>query len=252
LERIHLDQIGYDPKYYPRVNGKEDWYTVNIYKDALLAKPSLAFAWTPDHPERGFPPVVLVRATAKKWPYLLLDGLHRLRTYHAAEYDEIPAVVERLPESKWFARSAELNVISKRGLDKGDKAWIAKRLEADGYTFKEAADLLHMRVESLERIVADCTVKLKASGAKNIPNGRGNREVDGKHFGFLKAPFAEFAGTTTAETALSSQGPVASMDALGILDSCVAVLECGVDMTDEEVVQRIERIRALLPTAVLS
>lgn len=250
MKRIRIDQIGYDPDYYPRANGREDWYTVNVYKSALLANPSLAFGWTPEHPDRGFPPVVVVRATAREWLYLLLDGLHRLRTYHAAGYEDIPATVERLPESRWLARSVELNVAGKRGLDVGDKAFIARKLEAAGWAVGDVAALLQMQVETLEKIKASRVVKLTAGAARKIVPGRSNREIDGKHYGFLKAPFVPLAGTANVQEALEAQGPVAARDAAHVLDSAIAVLACGVDMADEEIARRVERLRELLPEPV--
>lgn len=235
LMTIPVDQIGYDVKFYPRVNGREDWYTVHQYKDALLADP-----------RKDFPPVVVVKATGKEYAYALLDGVHRTRAYHHAGREAIPAVIERLPESKWFARSVELNTIHGRRLDVGDKAWIAVRLEEDGFSIKEVADLLQMRVESLEKIKAMHVVKLTAKGTKNIPEGRGNRTAGKRHFGFLKAPFTDHAGMASAESALAVQSPVCSMSALNILDSAIAVLEAGVDLADADIAERVATIRKLV------
>lgn len=233
---IPLDQIGYDKKYYPRVNGIADWFTVNKYRDALLSDA-----------RKEFPPIVLVKVTGKKWAYMILDGLHRLTGYGAAQREVIPAEIEHLPESKWFARSVELNIIHGRQLDTGDKAFIAMRLESEGYSAEEAAKLLQMRVETMEKIKAQHIQRIKATGAKDIPEGRGHRVFGTKHFGFIKAPFKDFAGTSKGEEALLAQGPVSSSSVLNILDSCIAILECGVDMADEGIVTRIERIRAILP-----
>ena len=46
------------------------------------------------------------------------------------------------------------------------------------------------------------------------------------------------------ERVLVGQGPVHSKDAIGVLQSAVAVLECGVNMSDERIVELIERIRS--------
>ncbi len=232
---IPVDQIGYDPRYYPRVNGIEDWLTVHRYTDALKASPL-----------KEFPPVVVVRVHGRAYAYLLLDGLHRTKSYYNAGRETIPAVVERLPQSKWFARSVEMNASHGRTLDTGDKAWAAVRLEEDGYTIEQAAELLQMRVESLEKIKAEHVVKIKAKAAKSIPSGRGNREVGGGHMGFLKAPFTDFAGTATASGVLAVQESVAARTALSVLDSCIAVLECGIDLSDEKVRGRAERLKELV------
>ena len=235
-KNVPLEEIGFDPKFYPRVNGKEDWLTVHRYTDFLLSDPAA-----------DFPPVVLVRVVGKSYKYLMLDGKHRQSGYHGANRTTIPAVIESLPQSKWFARSVELNSAHGRTLDTGDKAFIAVRLEADGYSVADAARLLHMRVESLEKIKIGAIQKLKASGTKAIPIGRGNREVDGKHYGFVKAPFKDFTGSATAEDALQAQGPLASANVLQILDSCIAVLKCGVNMADADVAVRVAQIKGLLP-----
>jgi hypothetical protein len=232
---INLEEIGYDPKYYPRANGKEDWFTVNKYRDALLSDPA-----------KEFPPVVVVRSVGHREKYLLIDGKHRCEAYSQADRQQIPTIVERLPQSRWFARSVELNITHGRTLDVGDKAWIAVRLAEDGYSPEQAAGILQMRVETMEKIKAGSIVKLRAKAAKSIPFGRGNREVGESRFGFLKSPFKGFVGTATAESALAVQDPVAASDVLHILDSAIAVLECGVDTTEEEVVARISRLKELL------
>jgi hypothetical protein len=234
-KRIPIDRIGYDPRYYPRVNGSEDWLTVHRYTDTLKADD-----------KKEFPPIHVARATGKPYEYILLDGVHRTKSYHNAKRETIPAIVETLPQSKWFARSAELNVGHGRPLDSGDKAWIAIRLEEDGYTIGQAAALLQMRVESLEKIKADHVVKIKARASKKIPIGRSNRQVGEQNFGFLKSAFKDHAGHASAQGVLDVQGAVTSRTTLNILDSCIAALEAGVDMTDEEVVARIERMRVLM------
>src|SRR5262245_47563150 len=133
---VSLDDIGYEAHYYPRSNGREDWFTVHRYTDALQSDP-----------EKQFPPLVVVKATAKPYRYLILDGLHRLRAYHRAGREQVPIITETLPESKWFARSVELNAAHGRCFDVGDKAFIATRLEKDGYPLDQIASLLQMTAD---------------------------------------------------------------------------------------------------------
>src|SRR5690348_1563432 len=95
---INVEEIDYRPEFYPRANGDSEWITVHRYADALAADPS-----------KEFPPITVVRATGFEFKYLIIDGLHRLRAYFQAKRPQIPANVERLPRSKWFARSVELN-----------------------------------------------------------------------------------------------------------------------------------------------
>ena len=233
---LEIAKIDYDPKYYPRVNGAPDWITIIRYTEPLQLNPRFQM-----------PKVVVVRATGYKFPYVLIDGLHRLRSYVRAGRDRIPATEERIPQSKWLARSVELNAQHGRPLDTGDKAWIATRLQEEGWEVSKVADLLHMKVESLEKMMVTRCVRISSKAAEVIKIGRSNRKVNGKHYGFLKAPLVESNGTSKAEVALKTQHSVTSHDVLAVLDSMVSVLESGVvDMKDEEVAARIEAIRKLL------
>lgn len=248
MDRIPLDQITYDPQYYPRVNGHEDWLTVHRYKDALLADPKKADAnlkatkhWHP------FPPIIVVRVHGGKEKFLLLDGLHRLKAFAAGGQTHIYAEVERLPKSKWLARSAELNAIAKRGLDTGDKAWVCQRLEADGYERPAIATLLQMQVEALDKIMVTRCQKLRVEDAKKLPSGRANRKVNGKHVGFVKAPFSDLTGTDKGRLALQKQGACTSRDVAQILDAFIGALEAGaIDMTDPEIAERMRVIQEQL------
>lgn len=234
--KLKLEEIGCDPKYYPRVNGHEDWLTAYRYKEALIADPS-----------HEFPPVVVVRATGFEFPYVLLDGKHRTKAYASADRESIPASVERLPRSKWFARSVELNATHGRGLDTGDKAWIAERLNEEGYSDSDVAKLLHMPLESLEKIKATRIVKLTGAAKKVLAEGRGNRTLDRGHVGFLKGPLCAANGTTLAMEALAHQGHVSAHDVSDILDSFIAVLRSGVlDMTNLDIAVKMSAIRELL------
>jgi len=258
MQKIKISDVGYEPKYYPRVNAQEDWFTVNVYKDALVADPRRSDSKR--YPHIAFPPIHVVRATPKTfrknpYKYMVIDGLHRLRAFYAAGRTEIYAEVESLPESKWFARSVELNVASKRAFDTGDKAFIAKRLQEDGWEIKDVASLLLMRVESLEKIFISRCQKLRVTElVKAGREHRGNRKVNGAHYGFLKAPYAEagISGTSKGLEALTYQGSTTSTDVLQILDSFLGVLETGIlDLSNEEVKARVERIAELVSELAL-
>lgn len=240
---LPIDQIGYDPEFYPRVNGKEDWLTVHRYKEVLGSAP-----WKSDASKPGaFPPVIVVKASGYDWTYLILDGLHRLRAWEAAGLERIPAVIEALPKSKWLERSVELNVDSKRPLDSGDKRWVATKLMADGWTVSKVATLLCMEKASLEKLVATNITKLTQSSAKNILRGRSNREVNGEHYGFLKAPFSPISGTGNAQKALRTQAAVSCREANQIIESFIALLESrAIDPTDEHTSGLLNRVRELL------
>lgn len=232
---LDVNKIGYDPRYYPRVNGSPDWMTVLRYTEAL------EFGGDP------FPPIIVVRATGKNPPYLLIDGLHRLRAYVKAQREGIPVTVERIPQSKWLPRSVELNSVHGRPLDTGDKAWIATRLEEDGWKRTDIAGLLKMKVDSLERIVSSRCVRISDKMAEKLPEGRSNRKVNGNHVGFLKKPLIGASGSRAVYEALESQHSVTSHDVLAILDSMISVLRSGVvSMADEETVARVKTIKKLL------
>jgi hypothetical protein len=249
MQRIPLDQITYDPHYYPRVNGKEDWFTVNLYKDALVADPKKADAKAkPTGNWRPFPPIVVVKIAAG---FLILDGLHRLKAFAAAGLEVIYAEVERLPKSKWLARSVELNADQKRGLDTGDKAWVCQRLEAEGYSRKRIAGLLQMSVDTLDKIVVTRCQKLRVKDAKKLPTGRGNRQVNGGNMGFLKAPFGELTGTDKGRAALQVQQSCTARNVVQILDAFLGVLEAGaLDMTEPEITERMNAIQDKLGALV--
>jgi hypothetical protein len=248
MQRIKLEDIGYDPDYYPRVNGEEDWQTVYKYKEVLLADPSKADSskratkkWHP------FPPIVVVKVHGKPYKYLLLDGLHRVKAFAAADFEDIFAIVEKIPESKWLERSTELNVEESRGLGPGDKAFVAMRLEVQGWKIDKVAKLLQMSKESLERIKIERCHLLKITEAKRIKMGRGNREIGNKRYGFVKSPYRAVTGTSRAGKVLETQGPCSSRNVLSILDSFLVLLDNKlIDLTDEEVVERMVRIKELM------
>lgn len=243
MQHLEIKQVGYDQNFYPRANGKEDWLTVFRYKEAIVAHP-----WKADVRKRmAFPPIVVVRSTGYDWPYLLLDGLHRLRAFHNAGHEKIWAEVERLPQSKWLARSVELNIDSKRALDAGDKRWVAMRLKEDGWEDGQVATLLEMEPSSFQKLVSTGCQRLTAKQAEMVPEGRGNRKINGDRYGFLKAPFADATGTANAIPVLQSQGKVSSREPMQIVDSFLALLESGcVDMTNEELVEKLKSARSML------
>ena len=250
MKKIPLSKIDYDPQYYPRVNGKEDWMAVARYKEALEVDPSLA---DPKENKKAFPPIVVVWVLAKKM-WMLLDGLHRVRAFHAAGLTHIYAEVETIPKSKWMARAAELNVESSRALDDGDRAWICKRLEADGFKRDKIAKLLVMKMDRLERIMIERPHILKVKEAKIIKQGgRSHRKVNGKSYGFLKAPYKGLSGTNKGTEALMEQGCVNSSNVLQVLREAIAIARVGViDMTDEETAAAVVELVGLLePLAVV-
>lgn len=241
---LPIDQIGYDPEFYPRVAGKPDWLTVHRYKEALKSQP-----WKADASKPGaFPPVVVVKASGYDWPYLSLDGVHRQSAFAGAGLDKIAAIIETLPKSKWLERSVELNTDSKRPLDSGDKRFVTTKLMAEGWSAGKVATLLCMEKASLEKLIATNVTKLTHASAKSIPSGRSNREIRGEHYGFLKAPFSPISGTGNAQKALRSQSTVSCREATQIIESFIALLESkAFDLTDERTCDLLSRVHDLLP-----
>lgn len=239
---LPLDQIGYDPQYYPRVNGKEDWITVHRYKEALKSQPWKADAGKPG----AFPPIIVVKVTGYDWTYMSLDGLHRMRAWGGAGLEKIPAIIEALPKSKWLERSVELNIDSKRPLDSGDKRWVATKLAADGWKPGQIASLLCMERSSFDKLVATNIQKLTQASAKSILPGRSNRQVGKEHVGFLKAPFRELTAGN-AQKALRAQAAVSCREANQIIESFVALLESkAIDTTDEHTAELLTKVRNLM------
>lgn len=251
MQKISISDVGYEPKYYPRVNGHENWLTVLRYSNHLKVDPRRADPTK--HSNIAFPPITVVKASPKVWkkkkfPYMLLDGLHRIRAFHSADLTEIYAEVETLPESKWFARSVELNVDSKLPFDTGDLAFIAKRLEADGWSMDAIAKHLLIKVDALQKIYVTRCQKIKITKAtKNTVESRASREIGGERFGFLKSPLAKagLAGTSKGQQALLVQDSVNDSSVISILDSFLAILEGGiVDLSDDAVAGRMAKIAA--------
>lgn len=233
---IELDKIGYDPHFYPRVNGNPDWMTILKYTESLQS-----------NPKHEFPDVHVVRSMTTKEPYMLLDGLHRLRSYLKAGRQRIPAIEERIPQSKWFSRSVELNAEHGRQLDTGDKAWIATRLKDEGWEMGAVARLLRMKVESLEKIVVSHCVKISAKDAESIKEGRSNRKINGERYGFLKSALSGVSSKRQQIEALQTQHSITSHDVLAVLDSMISILKAGVvDAKNEEVAERIKEIKRLI------
>ncbi len=140
---IPLDDVEYDPKYQPRVEIDLEG-TVTRYAEALRSDPKF-----------DFPPIVVVKMVAKPVPYLVLDGTQRKFAYERAGRRRIPAVVEVLPESKWFARAVELNAAHGKPLTPEDQHKVIDRLQRDGWKADKIAALLKVRVESINQI-KDC------------------------------------------------------------------------------------------------
>jgi len=250
MRQIKISQIGYDPQYYPRVSKCEDWHTVHIYKEALVANPKSADSSAkPTKSWHPFPPITVVRVKGKPYLFMVLDGLHRLKAYTAAGFDMMWAVVETIPKSKWLARSVELNVPSQRGLDTGDKAWIAQRLKSEGWKLEKVAGLLQMKITSLEKIVVTRCHKLTSKDAKKIPEGRSNRRIDGASYGFVKGPFHEYTGTNKAIEVLEKQVGHPAANALDILDTFLTMLETDAfDRTNIEIASRLQRVEDFFQT----
>ncbi len=248
MRSVNLSKIKYDPQYYPRVNGKEDWMTVLQYKEALEADPTLADSKTN---KDAFPPIVVV--TLPNGFFLLIDGLHRMKAFIALGLETIYAEVEQIPKSKWLVRSVELNIPNGRRLDNGDKAWVAQRLEAEGMSKKQIASLLKMQVTTLEKMVMKRAQRLTIKEAKDMPVGRSNRKVNGKHFGFLKSPLQAAANTDRAIDALRAQHSLSNRTVVQVLDSAIAIFKAGVvDTKDEEVAGKVKELKELMePVLVL-
>jgi hypothetical protein len=248
MQKVKIESVGYDPKYYPRVNKREDWKTVYRYSEAVNTNKRLADSSAKQTKNfRPFPPVVVVRAKGYPFKFLLIDGLHRTKAFHKAGLEEIWAEIETIPQSKWLARSVELNVPSHRGLDTGDKAWIAQRLKAEGWEIEKVASLLQMKVTSLEKMVVTRCHKLYVNDAKKIPEGRGNRKINGDHYGFVKQPFQGFTDTDKAPEVLRRQAKCPATEVIALLDTFLTLLETdGFDRTDDEVESRMAKIEEII------
>lgn len=236
--------VGFDAKYYHRLNpDADDWPQIHERVDALKADPEFDMA-----------PITVVRWSRGKLPFMLIDGLYRLRAYHAAGRTRIPAtVVSGVPQSQWFQRGVEIQMKYQflKRLDPQDKAYIATKLQAEyGWTIAQAAALLRVTPGAMQKMVAKRAVPLTAGQAVPLV-AKGSHEVrrlGGQDFGFLKAPFTESNGSPAVVNALAEQAPVAATGPLQVLDSFLALLRSGcLDMADQAVKDRVSEIKRLLP-----
>ena len=236
-------QVGFDEKFYHRVELEpKDWQHIYQASDALKADPNF-----------NLDPIIVVRWTGGEQSHMLLDGLYRLRIYHAAGRDRIPAtVLTGLPRSQWFAHGVEMQMRYQfhKNLTAGDKAFIALKLTKEqGWSLAKAAQLLRATQPAVQRMLAGKAIPLTASQAIPLRVGYSKRTIGTQDFGFLKGPVRGANGTKAhALAALAAQDSVAAMDPIQILDSFIALLKSGcVDMTDQDVAQRVLEIKQLLP-----
>ncbi len=241
MQKIRISIVGWDPRFYPRHSGEEDWVTVLKYYNALDAEPKKA---NPNNKKADpFPPIIVIKAVAKPYTYLLLDGLHRLKAFIKAGIGFIYAEVERLPESKWLARATELNIIGKRVLTNMDIASISVRLSKGGYTNKQIAKLVNLTPERLERIIIERVVKVKqVKGEQPIRN-----KWNGGDTVILKAPFKHLSGTVKAEQLEKYQRKFNDLNAVHILGAAADLLESdALDLADQNVIEVLDRLKEAL------
>jgi len=236
-------QVGFDEKYYHRVELEpKDWQHIYQASDALKADPSF-----------DLDPIIVVRWTGGKQPHMLLDGLYRMRIYHAAGRDRIPALVlSGLPRSQWFAHGVEIQMRYQfhKNLTPGDKAFIALKLTKEqNWSLADAAKLLKTSTVALQRMLAGKAVPLIASQAIPLRVGYSRRLIGSQNYGFLKGPVRGANGSKAAAlAALAVQDHIVATDPFQVMDSFLALLKAGcVDMTDQGVVARITEIKQWMP-----
>jgi hypothetical protein len=237
---IPLDQIAFDPDFYPRCSGEADWQTVMIYHQAIQTNP-----WKADYRKKhAFPPITVTKPPGFQVPFLGLDGLHRLGAWKAAKFERIPAFIENLPKSMWLRRATELNLISQRPLNSRDKTRLIAKFREEGWEKEKISGFLMIKMESCEKMVHKGLVKLSNKAAKKIPKGPSNQLIGINSFGFLKAPFHD---SEDRATALMVQSPVAAMNVDQIMDSFIAVLESRcIDLSQSQDYEKLQYIQELV------
>ncbi len=251
MQKIRIDSIGYDPKYYPRQAGQEDWITVARYAETLRQNPEKANS--DNLKNKPFPPIIVVRATAKKkYKYLLLDGLHRTKALKQRKFLHIYAEIEKLPESKWLARATELNADSKRPLSDMDIASIIIRLEGNAYPLSKISDLTGKTVERLEKIKIERITKIQSkpgdkfskTGTNGDKTGVGTFRPGNGESIILKAPYKQFSGTSRAEELEPFQSRFNDRNCSQILNAAADLLESdGLDLTDPKTIEGLDRLQ---------
>ncbi len=240
MQKIKIDNVGYDPRYYPRESGEEDWMTVAKYLGVLRQNPEKANAT--NSKVKPFPPIIVVRASKKPYQYLLIDGLHRTKSFKRYGLEDIYATIERIPESKWLARATELNAAGSRPLTSLDIASVIVRLESRKFSMKAISDLVEQPIEFLEKIKIDRITKLSPAEAKDLKKPVWND--NGSHAVLLKKPFKDFSGTSRAKDLEKYQSRFNDLNCSAILNSCADLLESdALDLTDIKTIEGLERVK---------
>ena len=251
MKQLPVEQIGYDPIFYPRHHGEPYWQHVLTLRSCLNADPTIAESNKKPHGSwRPFPPVIVVKRHGWDLPYMILDGAHRTGAFREFGLDRIWAEIETVPKSKWLARATEFNVRQQHcNLSDQDRASIAERLSHEGMTDTAIAGLLHVTPDRLEKIRTERVVKLTAKQCGEMEKDGDCRVIrtNGNGFAVIKSAVKEAMATNAIVPALRSQKPIKSLRAIHILDECIAILQSKVlDPKDVEIESRLRTILELI------
>lgn len=259
IHNLNLDEVGYDLDFFPRTHIDMD-ETVCRYTEALVA--DVAF---------DFEPIVVMRTNGRRYRFLTLDGVHRLISYNQADRQTIPARIETLPESQWFARSVELNAKHGRPLAQQDRAIIVQRLERDGWNIEKISDLLKVRVELLSPLRSNGKSIQAITAHKRVTTGQFvGVPASGRGSSTPRVPWRQRTVPTSQSVASLSPPIIDEPETFGppeptpveqsssdiktrVIEACermLSLIACGdVDVNDPEVKERITELH--LDTAKL-
>lgn len=228
IEMLPVDDVEYDPDYVPRQSIDLD-DTVQRYREALIADPGFEFPAA----------IVVVRTTGRGARYLIIDGVHRYVAYNQAERRRIPASIEHLPESKWFARAVELNAQHGRPLTQIDRSRIVERLGKEGWSAEKIAGLLKVRVSTIEPfLIGDEQIqKTTLHAPKRLSRGSYRPPERSEA---LSVPVVDSLGHVVERAKQPGSFELATLDA------AIRLLETRtVDPSNADVKKRLERLAAL-------
>lgn len=230
VRRLPVDDLEYDPAYFPRIGVDLD-ETVRKYAENLMADSGF-----------DFPPVVVFSHPTRR--NVIGDGVHRYLAYQRAGRTTIPAVVESLPESQWFARAVELNLIHGRPLGHLDRGKVMDRLQQDGWAVEKVAKLLKIRASEVVAFKANPgDVQAVTAHPKARTRARPRQDYT------TPPPAGNGRSKIVTPTVPPVSQPARAANALTQLDGAIRALESGeADPADPQVKERLVKLKQLLFT----
>lgn len=149
-EQLDLDLMDFPEEIYPRSH--VDWRTVARYHDDMIGGVV-------------FPPISVVADNGR---YIVIDGWHRCQATQRAGISEISAEVLDLPKSEWYVEAVRRNNQHGKSLNYWERITIAARLEGEGKSPTEIAQILSASQQFAMSVSARSIARQGPDGVINI------------------------------------------------------------------------------------